>query len=112
MSYDVVPAESFQACVKQLKKRYQSIGEDLKVAIRSLQTDPTIGNVIPNGEGARKLRVRNSSANKGKSGGFRLIYLVQEVPRQRIVLLLVYSKSDQADVDLTELRRLIASSHS
>ncbi len=34
MNYEVVPAESFQACVKQLKKRYQSIAEDLKVAIR------------------------------------------------------------------------------
>jgi mRNA-degrading endonuclease RelE of RelBE toxin-antitoxin system len=112
MSYEVVPAESFQACVKQLKKRYQSIAEDLKVAIRSLQADPAIGNVIPNGEGARKLRVRNSSANKGKSGCFRLIYLVQEVPRQRIVLLFVYSKSDQEDVELAELRRLIATSRS
>ena len=108
MSFEVVPTESFQATVKQLKKRYVRVSEDLKQAIRSLQADPSIGNVIPKDYGARKLRLPNSSANRGKSGGFRLIYFVQQGQRPALWLLLIYSKSDQENVGLTELKNIMS----
>jgi mRNA-degrading endonuclease RelE of RelBE toxin-antitoxin system len=80
----------------------------LKRAIKELQTDPKIGKVIPHDDGARKLRLANSSANKGKSGGFRLIYYVQELPKPILWFLLVYSKNEQEDVGSSELEKLVA----
>ncbi len=52
-----------------------------------------------------KARVANSDLQRGKSGGYRVIYSV-ETPTQR-VLVTVYSKTEQADVTMEELRRII-----
>jgi len=107
MSYEVVFSDSFQTSVKQLKKRYARVADDLKRAVHALQADPTIGNLIPDDYGARKLRLPNSSAQRGKSGGFRLIYYVQDDQRRALWLLLLYSKSDQENVSPSELRQLM-----
>lgn len=107
MSYDVILSESFQTSVRRLKNRYARVAEDLKRAIQSLQADPAIGNLIPDDYGARKLRLPNSSAQRGKSGGFRLIYYVQDEGRHALWLLLVYSKSDQENISPSELKQLM-----
>ncbi|MEH2380715.1 MAG: hypothetical protein V7K27_17835 [Nostoc sp.] len=52
------------------------------------------------------MRVRNSSIQKGKSAGYRLIYQV-ESPTS-ILLLTIYSKSDREDIDLNEIRDIVA----
>lgn len=109
MSYEVVFADRFKGSVKDLKKRYPNVADDIKGAIRELNDTPDIGKVIPRDYGARKLRVVNSSAKKGKSGGFRLIYFVQQLPRPEIWFLLLYSKGEKEDVSLTELAELVGS---
>ena len=53
------------------------------------------------------MRAPNSDARKGKSGGYRIVYQVK--PAEEIVLITVYSKSDQSDVPATEIRSIIAS---
>jgi hypothetical protein len=52
-----------------------------------------------------KLRVKNSDIQKGKSGGYRLIYwtVIDEI----VLLLDIYSKSDQSDLDFDEIRQMI-----
>lgn len=48
----------------------------------------------------------NSSANKSKRGGFRVIeYLVTE--DNTIYLLTIYSKSDQVDIATKKIKKLI-----
>ena len=42
---------------------------------------------------------------KGKSGGYRLIYWLPS--DESIVLLDIYSKSDQPDIDISEVRRIV-----
>jgi mRNA-degrading endonuclease RelE of RelBE toxin-antitoxin system len=53
-----------------------------------------------------KVRVRNSNIQKGKSAGYRLIYQV-ESPTS-ILLLTIYSKSDREDIDVNEIRDIVA----
>jgi mRNA-degrading endonuclease RelE of RelBE toxin-antitoxin system len=52
-----------------------------------------------------KLRVKNTDIQKGKSGGYRLIYYVQTATG--IVLVTIYAKSEQANMTATELQTLI-----
>lgn len=107
MSYEVVFTDTFKDCVKHLKKRYPSVADDVKQAIHVLMGSPAVGNVIPNSNGVRKLRLRNSSVNKGKSGGFRLFYFVKDEPRATLWFLLLISKNEQEDVEPELLRKAL-----
>lgn len=53
-----------------------------------------------------KVRVRNSNIQKGKSAGYRLIYQVES--STSILLLTIYSKSDQTDISSNEILDIIA----
>jgi mRNA-degrading endonuclease RelE of RelBE toxin-antitoxin system len=52
-----------------------------------------------------KVRIRNSDARRGKSGGYRIIYYIQTPTN--VVLITLYSKSDQSDVSADEVRQII-----
>lgn len=65
------------------------------------------GDQIPDvGYAVFKLRVRNSDTQKGKSGGYRLIYYVKTA--RGIILLTIYTKSEQVDIAADDLRSIIA----
>jgi len=52
-----------------------------------------------------KVRAKNSDIPIGKSGGYRIIY--QVIPPKCVLLLLIYAKSDRADVSLKEIEDAI-----
>jgi len=52
-----------------------------------------------------KVRLANPSAQKGKSGGFRVIYYVRL--GDRVVLLTIYAKSDQPDISPQDIIALL-----
>lgn len=54
---------------------------------------------------AFKVRVKNSDAQKGKSGGYRVIYYIRNA--DRTVLVTLYSKSDQDDIQSNDVQRII-----
>ncbi|RLT34348.1 MAG: hypothetical protein DWI57_16710 [Chloroflexi bacterium] len=66
-----------------------------------------MGDVIPGGFGVRKLRISNSDIAKGKSSGYRLLYLVEDEPEPVLYILLLYFKSDRSDVSVAELQQLL-----
>ena len=68
---------------------------------------PKLGVVIPGGSGVRKLRIRNTDLSKGKSGGYRLLYCVEDQPVPTIYVLLLYAKSGREDVTRRELKQLL-----
>jgi len=107
MDYQVVLTTSFRHSIKRLEKRFRHVKDDVRTAIRQLQQNPRQGTVIPGGFGARKVRVLNTDLGKGKSGGYRLIYYVEDLPTPIIYLLLLYAKSDRDDVTRSELKRLL-----
>ena len=96
----------FDRKFKALKKRYRKIQSDLQPVLEELQSGQLLGDQIPGLDAiVLKLRIKNSDTKKGKSGGYRLIYwtAIDEV----ILLLDIYSKSDQSDLEFDEIRRLI-----
>ena len=97
MIYDVFLPEFFKGIVKDIKKKYRSVSEDLKIALRLVVNNPELGKSIQGFGDVKKLRVRNSDVRKGKRGGYRLIYFVDRSER-KIVPLLLYSKSHKTTV--------------
>jgi mRNA-degrading endonuclease RelE of RelBE toxin-antitoxin system len=55
-----------------------------------------------------KVRAKNTDALKGKSGGYRLIYFVKSA--SEVLLVTVYSKTEQADIAPEEIRQIILES--
>ncbi len=47
MSYEAYLAETFQRCIKILKKKYRNVKDDLENVIKRLEEDPNIGDPIP-----------------------------------------------------------------
>lgn len=107
MPFEVILGKSFKQCVKRLKKRYRNLPSDVADAIRLLQADPTCGDVIEKTRGVRKLRCANTSAQRGKSGGFRIIYYYHDVRDGQLLMLYLYSKSDAKDVDEQAIEQLL-----
>jgi mRNA-degrading endonuclease RelE of RelBE toxin-antitoxin system len=107
MSYEVVLCDSFKRAVKQFKKRYPNVTSDVSRAIQQLQDTPDAGDVIRGGKGTRKFRVENSDINKGKSGGYRMLYYVVDHPANVIYMITLYAKSDREDIPKNEVIELL-----
>lgn len=107
MSFSVVLPHSFKRSLKQLSKKYPHVKNDVKVALQALTDAPTLGVLIPGGAGTRKLRVRSTDLQRGKSGGFRLIYTL-DYEAERLYPLLVYAKTEQSGVTRRDLEGLLA----
>jgi mRNA-degrading endonuclease RelE of RelBE toxin-antitoxin system len=97
----------FKRNLRSLAKKYRSIRNDIQPVIEQLERGELPGEQISGiGYEVFKLRVRNSDIKKGKSGGYRLIYYVKTV--EGIILLTIYTKSEQADIAGDEIRIIIA----
>ncbi|PSB24533.1 type II toxin-antitoxin system RelE/ParE family toxin [Stenomitos frigidus] len=103
----VLTTAEFKREARALKKRYRSIELDLQPLIEQLQNGDLPGDHIPGFADyiVYKVRVKNSAIRKGKSGGYRVIY--QSLAPDVVVLLRLYSKSDQDDVTVDEIRAII-----
>ncbi len=75
--------------------------------IGSLQSGELPGDQIPGiGYTIFKVRVKNSDIQKGKNGGYRVIFYVKTTTN--IVLVSIYSKSEQEDITAEEIQQILA----
>ena len=103
---DVRFTPEFKRNVRALAKRYRRIRADIEPVIAQLRNGDLIGDRIPRlGHTLYKVRIRNTDSRRGKSGGYRVIYYLHTP--QKIVLITVYSNSDQSDVSANDIRRII-----
>jgi mRNA-degrading endonuclease RelE of RelBE toxin-antitoxin system len=103
----VEASPTFNRNLRSLAKKYRNIRNDIQPVIEQLERGELLGDKISGiGYEVFKLRVRNSDIQKGKSGGYRLIYYVKTT--NGIILLTVYTKSEQADIADDEIRSIIA----
>lgn len=97
----------FQRDLRNLAKRYRSIRLDLQPLIEQLQSGETPGDRVA---GIKyqifKVRLKNSNIQKGKSGGYRVIYYLKT--EAEIILATIYSKSDLSDVSNHVIEEAIA----
>lgn len=112
MCYEIIPTDNFQEDIEFYirKKKYRKIMADIQPIIEELKKGNLVGTEIPElelpeDEHGYKVRAVNSSANMGKSNGFRVIYYVVKNDKE-IYLLTIYSKKD-TDLSKTEIKQLI-----
>lgn len=79
------------------KKHFKKILDDIGLILPDLEAGNLVGDRLegfdlPEGAALYKVRIANTSANVGKSNGFRLIYYV--AIEDKIYLLTIYSKKD------------------
>ena len=107
MSYEAYLAETFQRCIKILKKKYRKVKDDLENVIKRLEEDPSIGDPIPGwNKEIWKIRVASSDIKKGKRSGFRLMYL-WKAGEFKVYLLALYFKGEKKEISKTEIERLL-----
>jgi len=96
----------FKRNIQKLARKYRHIRSDIEPVIEKLQVGEMLGDPIPRIEFMLyKLRVRNSDVQRGKSGGYRLIYCLQNT--EQIILVNIYSKSEQDNFNITQIRRIL-----
>ncbi|MBF2018441.1 MAG: type II toxin-antitoxin system RelE/ParE family toxin [Rivularia sp. T60_A2020_040] len=99
-------APTFNRNLRKLAKKYRSIRSDIQPIIEQLERGELPGDKITGTNYAVfKLRIRNSDIQKGKSGGYRLIYYVKTTIG--ITLLTIYTKSEQADINADDINNII-----
>lgn len=103
----VVYSSIFIKKAKDLKKRHQSLLDDLEKLEHSLLENPRQGVAL--GSGLYKIRLAIKSKLGGKSFGYRVItFLITSSPDSTIVnMLTIYDKSEESTIDKTILLKLI-----
>lgn len=95
--------DSFERELKFLLKKDRLLKDEYKSLITQLQTNPNLGTSI--GDGRYKIRLKNSSNNKGKSGGYRVITYTKI--EETIILVYIYSKSNIENVSTEKIDAII-----
>lgn len=104
---DLTP--EFQRNLRDLAKRYRNIRSDTHTVIQDLEVGNFVGDRlagVSKGYVLFKVRVRNRDIQKGKSAGYRLIYLVES--SVSVLLLAIYSKSDREDINAKEILEILS----
>lgn len=91
---------------KGLKKRYRNIQADIRPVFEDLENGFILGDQLSGMDDVvLKVRVKNRDTQRGKSGGYRLIYWV--LSPTPILMLDIYSKSDQENITVAEVCQII-----
>ena len=102
----VTYTSEFKRNLKQLAKKYRKIRSDLDPIIDQLADGHRPGDQVAQVKyEVFKVRVKNSDSQKGKSGGYRVIYYLKS--ELEVVLITIYSKSEQADIGANDIRSII-----
>ena len=106
-SIQILFSEVFKARLRTLAKRYRHIRSDLQPLLVDLQQGNFVGDrLTQTGSVVFKVRLKNSDLQKGKRGGYRVIYQVRD--NTCVLLIVIYSKSDQDDFPNEQIRQIIA----
>jgi mRNA-degrading endonuclease RelE of RelBE toxin-antitoxin system len=96
----------FRKQLRKLEKRYRKIKSDLEPILIQIQMGEIVGDRLQGLDAdVFKVRIRNSDTNRGKSGGYRVIYWLK-LP-ECVVLLDIYSKSDRDDIEVNMIQDII-----
>lgn len=106
MPVKVDVADQFYRDASKLQKRYPNLLKDLRPLRAQLEAGETPGDRLQDiDQKAYKVRIPNRDANRGKSGGYRVIYYLKTA--EKVVIITIYSKSDQSDISIAKLHHFI-----
>ena len=83
-----------------------NLGDDeLRVLEDEIARNPTRSPVVPGGGGARKLRRPDPFSEKGKSGGYRVLYAFLPV-HGTVLLIAAWPKSEREDLERDDYKAI------
>ena len=96
----------FKRNLRALAKKYRSIRSDIQPLIDQLTAGTFPGDQVPGVSlTIFKVRLQNSDIQKGKRSGYRCIYYLKT--RNDIILITIYSKSEQSDVTAAKVHSIL-----
>ncbi|MFA5879750.1 MAG: type II toxin-antitoxin system RelE/ParE family toxin [Candidatus Margulisiibacteriota bacterium] len=108
MNYEVFTTETFERRTKKLYKKYLHIKTDCKGLVTELKQGDIYGDRLSGFKGLKlyKGRVKSQDQSRGKRGGFRVIYYVDQ-DKNEIFLLTIYSKSEKENISKEEILKIL-----
>lgn len=103
---DIFTLPLFDKKLKHYKKKNPLLKRDFSELLDLLEVNPSPTTAIPLKDKVYKIRMANSSSNKGKSGGYRVYYFYKD-DKNSLLLFYMHSKSDESSIDYTRLDKLI-----
>ncbi len=104
---NLVVSDGFIRRLKRLKKKYRRIESDVDSLVEIIENGEIPGDKMQ-GTGeyiVYKTRLASQDLQRGKSGGFRVIYYLRTATY--ILLLTIYIKTEQEDISAQEILALI-----
>jgi mRNA-degrading endonuclease RelE of RelBE toxin-antitoxin system len=96
-SMQILVTPDFPGQLRKLAKRYRIARSDLQPLFDDLESGNCPGDQVPGTTyTVFKVRVKNSDIQRGKSGGYRIIYYLKT--EAQILLVTLYSKSDKPNL--------------
>ena len=109
MTIELKFTPEFKRNLRVLARKYRHIQTDVQPVIDQIQAGVFIGDQVPGtGFTIYKVRVQNTDIQKGKRSGYRLIYYLST--DTSIILVTIYSKTEQSDISAEQIRRIIKES--
>ncbi len=102
--FDITKTPFFEKRVRELKKRFGNIEEDLDGWSEHLNDIEELGVQLKSN--VYKVRIANSDKNRGKSSGYRLIVYLK-LCNNELVFIYIYDKSDIENISENELDKAI-----
>ena len=106
MNYSITTVSTFKKELKKLAKKYKNLKYDYKILLELLSSSNPKDIATFLGNNCYKIRLKNSDNHRGKSAGYRVIYLIIEADNN-IVLLSIYSKSDFENISENEIDKKV-----
>lgn len=107
MKYEIIFTYSFKRQLKKLKKKYSHIKDDLNPLLISIEEGELPGDPIPGLlNKVYKERCASSDMKRGKSGGYRVIYYLEDQD-SKIHLLSIYSKAQRENIPVDEILQIL-----
>ena len=104
----IISEPGFDRDVRRLRKKYRLIAEDIKDLLLDFNRLGIHGELMVGFDReVRKVRLSNRPAKRGKSGGFRALYVVDNESTIRLIRL--YSKTEEAALGRNEIRQILKS---
>lgn len=103
---DVFTLPLFDKKLKHYKKKNTLLSRDYSRLLDLLEENPNPTTAKPLKDKVYRIRMANSSSNKGKSAGYRVYYFYKD-DKNTLLLFYMHSKSDEANINGVRLDRLI-----
>ncbi len=103
---DIFTLPLFDKRLKHYKKKNPLLKKDYSELLDLLEENPTPTTAKPLKDKVYKIRMANSSSNKGKSAGYRVYYFYKN-NKDTLLLFYMHSKSDEASINDVRLDKLI-----